>query len=594
MIDGLVILTVLAVGYIWGSRGFFSSMLHMLCVLLAGAIALAFWEPIAYLLLDRVSKQWLVNLVWAASLGVPFSLLLAIIRISLDKIVPNNVDLDGATNLIGGIVCGAVSGVVTAGILIFTLGMLQGPPGGGYLMGGPPVKYNNTGSLVKEKGPFLPVDKLTAWFYGYTSEAALRTDTSLAKYHPNLPIEGTLLRTNFNDGGSRPFMTPKSVEVQGRYTVGQKAALSVGDLLNNSFSPGSQTVTRLNGDQVNKNEKNDYIEGYVVKFKSGARETGGRIVVGAAQVWLIVYNEQTQSSLQLQPIAMVSQAALQEGDKSLTYGRWRFDKQDVYIASVGGAEDPPMAFEFLVPREYTPLSLNVKGVRTDVSSMGAARDYTSTAARDAAVRDSSILSASKAVALNRSGAKTINLGDGFSDSKPVHIYSALLPNVIINRDNVNGLTIDEERKIVNGDAKFTNNDLNNRGIDSKLQVRQFAATEDTVIVQVDVSLNSELSLVKNQVASEATGAPVLTDTLGQRYSAVGYMYKDATEFDIRFLPGQPIQSKDELPKGGPTSSRLDQTFILLYRISSNASLATFTIGDSVVAEFQPPLPIKKH
>lgn len=594
ILDILVLITVAVLGYIWGSRGFFSSMLHMLCVLLAGAIALAFYEPIAYTLLGQSwfgGKQWLVNLVWAVSLALPFSLVLVILRVSMDKLVPANLDLDGITNLVGGIACGAVTGVITAGMLVFTLNFVHGAPKAGYFSA-PPVAYNNTGSLVKGGGPFIPVDKITAWFYGYTSEATLRTSTPLAKYHPNLPIEGTLLKTNFNEGGSRHVMTPKAFEVQGGYTLGKKAPLSVGDLLAHSFSPGTQTVTRLDGEPINKNDKSYYVEGFVVKFKSGAREREGRIIIGAGQVWLVVWNE--QRSVQLQPIAMVSQASLKEGDKNLTYGRWRFDKQDVYIASVGGAEDPPMAFEFLVPRDYAPLALYVKGIRTDVSGMGATADHATASARDLAVKNRSLLAVAAPGQLERGKAKILDLGDGVKAGSAIRVVNALLPGVIISVDNKKNVEIDDERKIIGGEDKFLTNELQIKGVEQKLQVRMLAATEDTVIVQVDVSLNSDLSLVKNQTASEASGPPVLIDSHGQRYFAIGYMYRDATEFDIRFMPGSPIQSKDELPKGGPTSSRQDQQFTLIYRVSANASLVSFAIGDTVVAEFRPQLPIKKH
>ena len=42
----LLVALVLFIGYWWGNQGFFSSVLHLLCVIVAGGIALAVWEPL--------------------------------------------------------------------------------------------------------------------------------------------------------------------------------------------------------------------------------------------------------------------------------------------------------------------------------------------------------------------------------------------------------------------------------------------------------------------------------------------------------------------------------------------------------------------
>ncbi|MFI4897899.1 MAG: hypothetical protein ACIARR_08740, partial [Phycisphaerales bacterium JB059] len=60
------------------------------------------------------------------------------------------------------------------------------------------------------------------------------------------------------------------------------------------------------------------------------------------------------------PIAAVSRADSRDGE---AFGRWRFDAEEVYIASVGGASTVTMAFEFLVPTGYEPIGLTVKNAR---------------------------------------------------------------------------------------------------------------------------------------------------------------------------------------------------------------------------------------
>ncbi|MCH2149401.1 MAG: hypothetical protein MK095_08205, partial [Phycisphaerales bacterium] len=38
---------ILLIAYWWSQQGFFSALLHLLAVISAGALALAFWEPLA-------------------------------------------------------------------------------------------------------------------------------------------------------------------------------------------------------------------------------------------------------------------------------------------------------------------------------------------------------------------------------------------------------------------------------------------------------------------------------------------------------------------------------------------------------------------
>ena len=54
-------------------EGFFSGVVHLACVITAGALAFAFWEPLAHVLLGvPAMKEW----AWGVSLLLLFSLLL--------------------------------------------------------------------------------------------------------------------------------------------------------------------------------------------------------------------------------------------------------------------------------------------------------------------------------------------------------------------------------------------------------------------------------------------------------------------------------------------------------------------------------------
>jgi len=88
-------------------------------------------------------------------------------------------------------------------------------------------------------------------------------------------------------------------------------------------------------------------------------------------------------------------------------------------------------------------------------------------------------------------------------------------------------------------------------------------------------------------ARDATGAPVLVDANGSRYQCVGFVYKDNSIVHVRFMPGRPINSMNDLPS--VSSSRADQKITLVFRVSMNVDIKHYAIGDTALAEFAPVL-----
>jgi hypothetical protein len=606
MIQSIVVIFIVAgLAYIWGSRGFFSALLHMVCVLIAGGIAFALWEPIAYWILASAgNKQWLVDVAWGAGLALPFAVSLAILRVAVDKLVPANCDLDGMPNLIGGIVCGAVSGTITAGILLITISFMRLSP---ELAGLTPIRQETNGSPVVNEKLIFPADRLTAWLYGSASEAALRTDTPLTKWRPTLTVDGALLRTNFNDGGSRHTLAPKAVSIGGRFTVGKEGGLKVSDLLKDGFTPGTPKASTLAGEDIPLSSTDYYIDAFVVGFNSAAREKEGNVVIGNTQVQLVCYNESEDASVSIHPIAVSSKAEPKDSeDKRIHYGRWRFERPNTYIRSVGGTDNAQMAFEFLVPKGSNPIALYVKGVRFDLTRMGFpnAPDYPDNKARDRAIQKGTALGGEPGVAFKPliyeegpQGAVVIDPEAGDQYSKPIMATGTLPPNggsqIVLSKDNIGSLSLNDDRLIIGGEHKYKLSDLTkNRGIDAKLQVRQFYDGEGTTIVQVNFGKDSPVGSVRNNAARDATGEIVLVDARGEEYPVIGFVYYDNQLAHIRFTPEAVIRTKEELPFGGPSTSRPDQTYVLLFRVGKNSKLTQMKIGSTKIAEIKPEMVIK--
>lgn len=585
MIHLIVIAIIGIIAYIWASRGFFSAFLHMLCVFVAGAIAFAVWEPSALLIMsmDDSGSGWLTDFAWTLGLLVPFCLVLTIIRLSLDKLVPFNVDLDGVSNLVGGGLCGLVSGVLTAGILLI---------GGSYLrigtnlMGYNAVDYESNGSVVQRNSIIPPADRIAGSVFSTLSNTTWRplSGNSLQKWRPDLAYAGHMLRVTFPspDGGGRQSVKPEALEVLNRYTYAPK---DVKELNRDGFDvERTQNYVYLDGASMSPGQTQ--IEGYVVQFKAGAKERNGRIVVGNSQVRLIAQSNDGRSSMSITPMAVISQAA---GDKP-TLGRWRYDSQNVFIASVGGGNDAPMVFEFPVPKDHRPIGLEVKGIRFDVSGMKAFATFDTMAARDNAIRSGTIAPTSSLGDLDASGAVTYRV-DPLNVESFIRVSDAIFQGVTLQKDDIGSLEILTEgmNNFINGGAhKFANNVLSrNVGVDRKLQVRRFAATEDTSIIQVvfDGS-NDQFGKMSNATANVDTSKPpLLIDQNGTPYSPVGYMYRDLSETWFHFMPQAPIASLDELPSLSRSSP--DRRLVLLYRVSKNVKVERFVIGNRVVAIFKP-------
>ena len=119
----LCILIVLVIAYWWANQGLFSAIIHLLCVITAGALALAFWERLTVGLLLRGS--WFDAYAWGIALVGVFVLALFVLRLATNKLVPSNVDLPQWANLGFGLPVGAVSGVLTIGILLLGLGFVH-------------------------------------------------------------------------------------------------------------------------------------------------------------------------------------------------------------------------------------------------------------------------------------------------------------------------------------------------------------------------------------------------------------------------------------------------------------------------------------
>lgn len=586
---------------VWLSRGFFSAFLHLLCTLIAGAIAFAAWEPLAYILLDKGGTGWLGSAAWGLALALPFAVALILLRVIVDQTIRANVQFVHAVDMVGGAICGSAAGLIAAGIMMISVGSLRLPTD---FWSGTRLAYGTNGSIEHDSSVFFPADKIVSALYGHLSLTTFSIGTPLAVQYPDLADVPTSLRMSFGEGRARNTIRPADFQVRGRFTVGGSGQ-TLASLLSDRWVPAPQKATDVNGDTYPPNSR---IEGFVITFNAGAKEKGdGKVAIGGSQIRLVIAKpdpsdaERFEDPMVVYPIAASCQAEAATPQAA----RFRFDGRDIFLAGVGGASEATFAFEFVVPADYVPVSLYVKNVRHDVigGAGGAPRKMATAAERDMAIATGALIGGSFSPGataggtsggdLDSSQAERLGSGTAWREAPPGLVFSNLLP-FTIQLGTQGGLEVDTDNGniITYGEHTFDPEQIKNtRGIDRKLQVQKLMTTADTSTVFVDVSLGQRMSLLGQAAAAvDQVVPPLLRDINGQIYEPIGFIYEDATKLVVRFKPGEPIRSLSQLAQSGAsiTRSRSDQKLKLIFRVNKGVPLQSFGLGNKILAEFNPP------
>jgi hypothetical protein len=582
------LLMLLGLTWVWMNRGFFNALVHMLCTIAAGAIAFAVWEPLAMLLIalspEKGMGAVLEYVAWGAALLLPFGISLLALRTACDSLIKTNIKAIAAAEYAGGGICGLVSGAITVGILVIAIGYL--PLGTGF-MGYRPIAYSKSGqgsgSLQRTGGLWIPLERLTASLYGQLSRTTLSTGSPLADWYPDLDLAGYAINTSAAGGMARSGIKPEAFRLVKTYTVGDpNGSGRIAELLVESDGPDAlvQPYLALDGQPVPAGS----LFGVVVEFNDKAKESNGQVVIGNGQARLIMQNADGEP-IAAHPVALISQA--RSSDATL-YGRWKFDGDEVFIASVGGAASASMAFEFVVPAGYTPKAFAIKNTRVLIDEP-TPTPYATPSARFAAIAGGSLIGGVTVTNLDTTEAERFTPSTEFQhqDTSPIVPGNGLGFSFEVRQKG--SAELDEKNRIVRGGSRFRPSDVNNRGIDRNVIVDRFAAASDVVIVRVNVSPGSAASMLGRAARSvDRVLPPQLIDTNGTAYPAVGWIYQDNSIIEFSYDPAKPIRGMAEIPYT-ISSSRTDQTLTLVFRVSKGVSLDYYAIGGKVIVDLNPPL-----
>lgn len=310
----LVILGVLFIAYWWGNQGLFSSLLHLVCVITAGAIAFAFWEPLTTKLLNGSKFD---AYLWGITLVGLFTVSLFVLRVAADRLVPSNVQLPQWANLVFGGILGLGSGVLTIGILVIGIGFVQSSNKLAGLRGWQRSSQTGQVGTNPQNTMLFPVHSYTAGFYEMLSVGSLKTGTSLKHYYPELDRQAvSLIRDTYRDGRGMISIDPDAV-----------------------------SITRL----VYDASSGRY--GIAVNFTSKARDFAEQLTISQSQVRLIT------EPINGDPEVYLPDRWIQDGNEFL------FDSASHFATSTPGQENAALMFQFRLPEGRRPRFVQIKGSR---------------------------------------------------------------------------------------------------------------------------------------------------------------------------------------------------------------------------------------
>lgn len=283
----IVIVFILATMIVWSKYGLFSSLLHLVLVILSGVIAFAFWEKVALGLLAEAMPYY----AWGVGLLLPFGVLLLVLHVLVDRIAGMNVQVDDLVNLLGGGALGGVAGVLTAGMLILGLSFLPLPAS---LMGYQPYTINpQTGDIdhANRNPLWVPVDNWTAGFFTTLSGGSMVWSTPMATHQPDLFTQSALFRLR-PDENSSTVAVPGSAGVSKMYIQPVATAGLTGE------------AAGMLGSKLNRGGSLVVLETQWEDTPKGTYDVGDSTLrLAATQVRLVVEDADGQASL-VAPIAM--------------------------------------------------------------------------------------------------------------------------------------------------------------------------------------------------------------------------------------------------------------------------------------------------
>jgi hypothetical protein len=482
----LVIAFAGLIAYWWANQGLFSALIHLVCVVVAGALAFATWEPVAQILIGVPALQPYAR---GIALLLPFAVYLFLARFAGDKIAPDNVNFPHPVNLTLGGAAGLGAGILTVGIAIIGMGHMHAARD---LLGvtGVARTGNAKGQPDFSQSPlWVPAHDIAAGFYSMLSTGAMAptlTSATLASTHPLLAEKSLGLHRD-------------------TYTRN-------GRLARTTAAPGSISITKAILVPAFEADGKASFPAYVVDLhlEPGATTEGQGFAVSASQVPLVgtVRSARTGAGSGVsfprywsQPNAGGGRSVFPFDDvshfMSAPPGTTTLDVTLVYPAEAFGSGEPPRFLEAMGNRLPFP-QIAQESTMGDAIAM---------------------------VLGNAGGAVSIPEGTPMANADDLKLNDSIMPaNADLN--NIGSMEVKDTNYMFEGRGEYEQGGF--RG-NKSVVVKGIWSPPGTRVVRLDISRGrasidfwGDRSPVRGEVGESANLA--LVDDLGRLYFPIGYIH----------------------------------------------------------------------
>jgi hypothetical protein len=524
--------------YWWGSQGLFSALLHLVVTIVAGALALCLWEPIA----SRMLGSAIAPMAWSIGLVLPFAVLLVALRLTADRLIRGNVQHQPILSWLFGGAFGLLSGILTAGLTLIGLGFM---PFGAGMAGVQPYAVSSTNQVVQ--GPsslWVPVDDWTEGFYDYLSKGAFGTATPLARYQPELALQAHLSRLTLDVNASRTAH-PDTVEVAD-LLARPVPILGLDDRLTDTLGPDYDRANHklLLLETVWQNSPD-----VPTTYDS---DTTARVFWN--QVRLVTDADAPGAAPHVHGPIGVTQEDVATGNRLFR----PLDDTNTYAFAT---RTEPLVFAFLLPESQTPSYVLIRNTRFDLTDLADATPDEPELLVDAiGTLDAAVAAESQDTA----GDDEAPAGDR------VQLTNALprsfSPNYAQGIDSNNNA-------VENGsDGTATPGGR----LSAKLAVREMYAPSHQRMVRITVPRRQAHNVFGNALASAQKQSRIwLSDTAGNEWPPIGFVIDHGRNGDLRVFYN-PMENALKIPTQDMSG---DDTLYLYFLVAKGVTLDAYHFGD---------------
>lgn len=568
----VIIVFLLAMVYMGTVQGLFSSFLHLLVVIAAGTIAYAVWEPLTVKLLLKYTPLF----AWTLGLLVPFGLILLILRMVSDKLIPLNAQFAGVVELVGSIVCGGLSGILTAGIVIIGVGFLPISPD---LAGYQPYSIGASGAIQETDSKlWVPVNKYANNFFAGLSRGAFATRTPLAEYKPDLDVQMSLNRVRPENIST--IASPDAVSVGAVYQA-DTAALK--DLL-------PKRLTDVIGSKLTQAGAKVVIVDTDWKTVQGTVDADRALRLPASQVRLIAKPKDTHDKTVelLGPVGFTKT----EGDNT-TFYPYDSGSQVAFSSS----PQPAIGFVFVVPQDLEPLFPQVRLLRLNMPDPNQIKTKPDEVVAAIGVppepKQEDEDQADNQPPAVATGTTNVSDASGLrAGSYVLAIEETTKLPLVASKNTVSGISYtdgDNGALITSGSEGSARKPSERVGARNK--IIGFEVSPYYTMVRVEVKGDQNTSLFGSGIsAAAALNTIFLEDAKGDMWYIAAWVWlkSDKTQ-EIHYDDFNPVKSAKQMP-----ISRMDKEdkFYLYFMVKKPATLVRYSIGDVSDQQFEPPLQVK--